>query len=256
MSKRALSPASDVYTSSSIDDRSSRFIAYFSSQLSVQDLQNDRDLATATHRIVAWRKPSVQRSLSTQPIYDTGHDDDGEKYGGKTLEKVLVAANVTGAIVVARWYGGVLLGPVRFDHIRNCAIEAINKWKMRSARPAKQIKVLDDSQQRESLTAVLEERDQSISVLRDLLAQKKRTASGSQNDGKSNVKQSDYGRLPLAALQKLEHVRDATIGWILKEIEKIERAEAVKEPDSLTVKQASIPEGAEPNAGTASSAET
>lgn len=260
MSKRTFPPSlasgSEIYTSSPIDDRSSRFIAYFSPQLSAQYLQREPNFATATHRIAAWRKPSVQRSLSAQPIYDTSHDDDGERFGGKTLEKVLVAANVTGAIVVARWYGGVLLGPVRFDHIRNCASEAIAKWRAESERPAKQIKLQDDNQKRASLMAVLKERDQSITVLRNLLTQKKSKASGSQSDGKPNVKGPDYGKLPLAALGKLEQVRDATIGWILKEIERIESAETAQESDSLSMKDISIPEGAEPNSGTAPSAET
>lgn len=49
-------------------------------------------------------------------------DDDGESAaGGRLLHllQILDARNV--AVVVSRWYGGVLLGPARFTHINNAA---------------------------------------------------------------------------------------------------------------------------------------
>ncbi|KAI4191386.1 MAG: hypothetical protein LQ346_004762 [Caloplaca aetnensis] len=236
MSKRNRSPDPDVplelYKSNSVEDRSSRFLAYFSPEIPAKELQRHPDLCKASHRITAWRKSSSQRSLSSQPVFDTGHDDDGERYGGKTLEKVLVAANVVGAVVVARWYGGVMLGPVRFDHIRNCANEAIAKWRAAStARPAKQLKMHEQVQRREELIRILQERDQSIIILRGLLAEKKgQQASSSQSvKGSPPAKANNYVTLPLPALEKLENVRDATIGWILKEIEKAENAQTDKE---------------------------
>ncbi|KAI4086080.1 MAG: hypothetical protein LQ344_007858 [Seirophora lacunosa] len=233
MSKRARSPSdsaiNNLYISNPIDDRSSKFIAYYSPQLPAQHLQELPELSSALHRIAAWRKPSPQRSLASQPLYDTGHDDDGEKFGGKTLEKVLMATKIVGAIVVARWFGGVLLGPVRFDHIRNCAHDAIGKWKVESVRPVKQVKLQEDPERRERLAATLKERDESIAVLRDLLKQKKGQQSASERTS-PQPKAMDYASLPLAALVRLEQVRDATIGWILKEIEKAEKAEANEQP--------------------------
>ncbi|KAL8827151.1 MAG: hypothetical protein Q9170_007129 [Blastenia crenularia] len=256
MAKRPL-PAyldspSHIYQSNPIHDRSSKFLAYFSPHLSPHDLQSNPDIATATHRIAAWRKSSTQRSLNdTHPIYETGHDDDGEKYGGKTLEKVLVSSNIVGAIVVARWYGGVMLGPVRFEHMRNCALDAIVKYKAESIRPAKQMKVHNDVARKESLVAVLKERDYSISVLRDLLAEKKGGAPASQDGGRGVGKESRYGMMPVAALERLEQVRDATIGWILKEIEKMEEVEAGKakadeKSNGAEIKSASILDGKKP----------
>ncbi|KAL8896079.1 MAG: hypothetical protein Q9207_007886 [Kuettlingeria erythrocarpa] len=240
MSKRARSADLDLspelYKSSPIEDRSSRFVAYFSPEIPAKELQRHPKFSKASHRIAAWRKPSSQRSLSSQPVFDTGYDDDGEKYGGKTLEKVLVAANLAGAVVVARWYGGVMLGPVRFDHIRNCANEAIAKWRAASsARPAKQLKVHDEGQRREELIAILQERDKSITILRGLLAEKKgQQASSSQSAGGSSpAKATNYVTLPLPALEKLENVRDATIGWILKEIEKAENSQTEKEAKTM-----------------------
>ncbi len=49
-------------------------------------------------------------------------EDDGERWGG---DRVLKVAQLEGAsdvlVVVSRWYGGELLGPVRFEHIENAA---------------------------------------------------------------------------------------------------------------------------------------
>ncbi|PWY98092.1 hypothetical protein BCV70DRAFT_202269 [Testicularia cyperi] len=52
--------------------------------------------------------------------------DDGERWGG---DRVLKVAREEGAadvlVVVSRWYGGELLGPVRFEHIENAARSAL-----------------------------------------------------------------------------------------------------------------------------------
>ena len=217
-----------IFTSSPIEDRSSKFIAFYSPTLSAKELQAHPDFKTASHRIAAWRKSSSQRALNAQRLFDTGHDDDGEKYGGKALEKVLVETDVEGAVVVARWYGGVLLGPVRFDHVGNCAREAIKRWTQCQERSAKRAKIREDEVEREMLRRVLPERDQSIIVLRDLLAEKSRQPpSSSPLGGKgATAKGPDYESMALDTLRKLEQVRDATIGWILKQIEKVEETQA------------------------------
>lgn len=138
-----------VFKSSPITDRSSTFIAHFhphdaskpntstSMTQTIKTFQNDRDFSSADHRIAAWRRASTQRTLvstlsgntNSNVTYTTNSDDDGEKYAGKRLEKVLVELNVQGTVIVARWYGGVLLGPVRFTHIENVAREAIAMWR-------------------------------------------------------------------------------------------------------------------------------
>ncbi len=100
--------------------------------------------------MAAWRKPSKQRALSKNlpRLFETGSDDDGERYAGKKLERVLEEAGVEGAVVVARWYGGVLLGPVRFTHIEECAREAIGKWRdemrVEEEARAKRLRLVDD----------------------------------------------------------------------------------------------------------------
>ena len=56
------------------------------------------------------------------------YHDDGETYAGNrvlTLLKTLDAKNVV--VVVTRWFGGQLLGPVRFEHILKCSREVLDK---------------------------------------------------------------------------------------------------------------------------------
>jgi Uncharacterized protein family UPF0029 len=153
---------------------------------------------------------------------------------------VLTELNAVGVVVVARWYGGILLGPARFTHIENCAREAIEKWTMSADagkevdRPAAQKrKVVEDEARRSELVRVLEERDHSISALRGLLRERTEEAAPVKTDGKENaavapttvtpIKAPNYSVMPLQALERLEKARDATISWILKEIEKVEQ---------------------------------
>lgn len=234
--KRSLSPPpnSDIFQSSPITDRSSTFLAFFSPFHTAKELQSQHSISSATHKIAAWRKPSSQRALNSQPVLEISHDDDGEKYGGKTLEKVLVSANVEGAIVVARWYGGVWLGPVRFEHMKACAWDAIAGWR---ETVNKRRKGEDEAEIRKRLVRELPERDSSITVLRGLLAEKTKGPSSEAKTRSSPAKVPDYNKLLLPALQKLEQVRDATIAWILKEIEKAEANQAGDQgdPASATV---------------------
>ena len=202
--------------------------------MSARELQGQSEIESAMHRIAAWRRPSSQRALNSQPVLGVGHDDDGEKYGGKTLEKVLTAANLEGTLVVARWYGGVLLGPVRFDHMRMCAEEAISNWFRDRDRTNKRRKVQEEAETRERLVRALPERDQSIIVLRGLLAEKRGSKSNDSAES-TPTKVPDYASLPVSALERLEHARDATISWVLKEIEKAESAEESMKADDRTL---------------------
>jgi hypothetical protein len=142
--------------------------------------------------------------------------------------------NAVGAVVVARWYGGILLGPARFNHIEHCAREAILESRRTEAHDGvenrtkqKQRKIDEGEQDRVALMRTLEERDQSITVLRGLLRDK-RGASGDSSQTvtdaskHSPTKKPDYSAMPLQTLRQLDKVRDATIAWILREIDKAE----------------------------------
>ena len=226
--KRTRSPSPSIlppnlFRSPPIIDRSSRFIALYSSTAPVKELQSLPELATASHRMTAWRIASSQRARNpNQQLFDTGHDDDGEKYGGKALQTVLCEMEVEGAVVVGRWFGGVLLGPVRFEHIKTCAREAIALFTIEQEEKVKRVKIEDEERRREELIRVLPERDQSVSVLRDLLAEKQEMTGSAKAEKRSSAKVPEYSTLPLSTLESLERARDASIGWILKQIEKVE----------------------------------
>ncbi|KAB8801901.1 hypothetical protein FH972_026722 [Carpinus fangiana] len=217
----------DVYLSPPIHDRSSTFVAAFSPVRSRRDLQSLPDFADASHRIAAWRVASKQRSIvpDGRKHYDTGHDDDGEAYAGKRAERVLEAMNVEGNLVVARWYGGVLLGPVRFTHIESCAKRAIiiyQETTRTAAEPQdseaehrKRTKLDQDTKARQAkLSEVLAQRDESIASLRGLLAEKMGKSPAAQKPATA-----DYARMPLETLKRLEDARDRTISFLLKQID-------------------------------------
>jgi hypothetical protein len=148
-------PTDELYTSAPITDRASVFTAHFSPHptLDPRRLQRLPALTSADHRILAWRRPSRQATLSFTtiatptgsptrsrvvgpPRLDTGSDDDGERWAGARLLQVLEREGVVGAVVVGRVYGGVMLGPARFRWIEQCAEEAVRKWKSAtSAKP-------------------------------------------------------------------------------------------------------------------------
>lgn len=129
-----------------------------------------------------------------------------------------------------------MLGPVRFDHIRNCATEAILQWQQEQKERlqeanSKRVKTTateeeEEGGRREELVKVLGERDASIMILRQLLAEKKKEEGKGGSEGGAGIgRKMDYGRMPVAALERLERAKDQTIGWILGEIEKEEERE-------------------------------
>lgn len=239
-----LTPSTDIYHSERIHDRESTFIAAYSPTLTVRSLQQLPEFASASHRMAAWRKPSAQRSIAPggRKVYDSGHDDDGEKYAGKRLEKLLEDLQVEGALVVARWYGGVMLGPVRFTHMETCGRDAIRKSKIQiiGDEGVKRQKVgsavpLPD---RKKLEQVLAARDKSIGVLRGLLAEKLAAPVGSETGDSvpkaaSPVKILNYSNMPITALERLEKARDATLAWLLQGINKAEAQASGKERSVL-----------------------
>ncbi|KAF3160384.1 hypothetical protein TWF225_003516 [Orbilia oligospora] len=246
--KRPHSPtslaSSALYVSKKIEDRASTFTAYFSPTAPQRQLQSHPDLTTASHRILAWRKPSSQKTLTGLPAYNTGSDDDGENYAGKKLLKVLDDYKVEGSIVVARWYGGQLLGPVRFQHIENAAKEAIraylaDKDESANGESAKKTKVSnneqgqEDEKEKEDLVEELKNRDESIAVLRNLLddkmGKKKKSEetpdAGEESSQQRPTKEVDYKSMPLVRLKQLDKARDNTISFLLKKIDEVEEAQ-------------------------------
>ncbi|KAF2134258.1 hypothetical protein P153DRAFT_419988 [Dothidotthia symphoricarpi CBS 119687] len=220
--------AQEIFRSTSIKEQTSTFIGAYSPTLSAKALQSLPEFRTATHKIAAWRKPSRQKSLmpDSKVLYDLGHDDDGEKWAGGRLQNVLVDTQAEGVVVVARWYGGQNIGPVRFTHMENCAKEAIWKWKVadtaaQEEQAAKKQKVNDEAVRKE-LETNLRERDYNIFALRKLLAEKKARLNDEELAPPTPQKPQDYTRMGLDALRRMDKARDATIAFILKQIDKVE----------------------------------
>ena len=189
--------------------------------------------------MLAWRTASsAQRTLvNGERSLETGSDDDGERYGGKRLLGVLSSMKVEGSVVVARWYGGVMLGPVRFTHIENCAREAVSAWQQhQAAAEMEKRKVEEEQRERTRLIAELQDRDESILSLRTLLNTKtmsEHDTSGSQKTTTAASPASkgiDYKALPLQRLRMLDKARDSTIAFLLKQLDAVDKKTQTSTP--------------------------
>lgn len=106
----------------------------------------------AMHDIHAWRCLALKigrTGLNGPDDYglEEGAEDDGEKYGAQKITRAIKQLGATDVLViVSRWYGGTLLGPVRFQHIENCARAALARYMINEALiPLKeQLKGLDE----------------------------------------------------------------------------------------------------------------
>ena len=112
-----------------IKSKKSVFFAHTAHVLTVEDvnrfrtfLMDAQGLGDATHNIVAYRLCPTGDSSSLQEDFD----DDGEHAAGGRLLLLMQKMKVYNRVViVTRYFGGVLLGPVRFKHINDCAQEVI-----------------------------------------------------------------------------------------------------------------------------------
>ena len=86
----------------------------------LEELLCDPRISRATHNMFAYRFRLPTGGLASD------NDDDGEAAAGGRLAHLLEAMSVEGVlVVVSRWYGGVLMGPLRFKIIADCARAAI-----------------------------------------------------------------------------------------------------------------------------------
>lgn len=77
----------------------------------------DKKVARATHNIFAYRFTCPTTGIS---YHD--QDDDGENAAGGRLAEMIRLMKVDNvAVIVSRWFGGILLGPDRFKFICNSA---------------------------------------------------------------------------------------------------------------------------------------
>lgn len=74
-------------------------------------------MARATHNIFAYRFVDDKTKITHHDC-----DDDGETAAGARLAEMMRLMGVQNvAVIVSRWFGGILLGPDRFKFICNSA---------------------------------------------------------------------------------------------------------------------------------------
>jgi len=114
---------------------------------------------------------------------EEGSEDDGEQWAGTHVLKVMRSEAIMDAVVVvSRWYGGTMLGPVRFTHIQDCAREVCQVFRV------------EDEMQ--DCISTLKSLDDILSDLREELANVKKANSQSPtSEAKSHTAKKDYSAL-------------------------------------------------------------
>ncbi|KAG8221283.1 ribosomal protein S5 domain 2-type protein [Butyriboletus roseoflavus] len=208
-------------TSQEIRDRGSAFVGYVYRARTAEDarkvLQYHHANANANARstkeaygIAAWRcmvvKPG-RTGLGGPDEFEVeeGCEDGGERWAGKRVLGVMRREGaIDGVVIVRRWFGGTLLGPVRFTHIETCAGEVCRRFKR---------------------VEEMEECIQSLKTLDDLLAtlraqlattlEQARTTDPSSCHSRAKNKVPDYRTmqedLDLTKARRLIHARECAI---------------------------------------------
>ncbi|KAL1413475.1 hypothetical protein Q8F55_001249 [Vanrija albida] len=142
-------------------------------------------------------------------------DDDGEKFGGERLLRVLQEQSAVDVITICvRWFGGSMLGPARFQHISITAKDSL--------------KELQTLVTRRDLRADLDRLDDEIAAMRATLAppgsplrsvEDGAVSSQKSTDGGSKGKYNDID--DVLRLQRLRQAREKTkanlesrVGWV------------------------------------------
>ncbi|KAJ7733541.1 ribosomal protein S5 domain 2-type protein [Mycena maculata] len=138
-----------VATSQEIRDRGSLFVAtiYAASSpaqaaAAIQHLSkvvhsDSQKPGPASHEMNAWRCMVLKEGctgLSGPDDFEVreSSSDDGERWAGEKILAILRTQGIIdAALVVSRWYGGIMLGPARFSHIETCALEVCREFKRR-----------------------------------------------------------------------------------------------------------------------------
>jgi putative IMPACT (imprinted ancient) family translation regulator len=126
-SKGSRPPAATAIASSQeIRDRSSRFVAHLFRARGLDDARAAQQTAARlhtsaarpTHAMYAWRAMALRAGRTGLAgeedfVLQEGREDDGEKWGGERILRVMKEEGVLdAAIVVLRWYACLLFGVV------------------------------------------------------------------------------------------------------------------------------------------------
>jgi hypothetical protein len=227
--------------SSPIDDRKSRFVGYFIPLKSSSLLPRQRtlletlpELALADHKIMAWKIGQT-----------SGFHDDGEKWAGRKVLDILIASEDEGLLCVARWYGGIMLGPARFDHIVHVAADALATYHLSlekspvittSTMTAPRIISSESDEERGRLVRMLRGKDMTVENLRGTISGIK--SERGELSQQSPVKEKNYERMGMDGLKRLVIARDATI-QSLRDILRELSASVSESPEKATQGSAS-----------------
>lgn len=127
LKRRDTPDAYNVFHGPVITDRRSTFQAHACKLHRVEDipkvyetLLGNKKVKHAKHNIWACRIRDKNGLVSEE------FSDDGENQAGDRLMHLLQMSNVVNVmVVVTRWYGGIHIGPDRFKHYNDAALEAL-----------------------------------------------------------------------------------------------------------------------------------
>ncbi|GAA5820134.1 hypothetical protein JCM11491_003305 [Sporobolomyces phaffii] len=206
-----------IVSSSPVTDRQSTFIAHAcpishpshaaAFHAHVRNSRASSHPVQCDHEVLAWRTMTLKVGRDgfggeADWTVKTGGDDDGEKGAAREVHAAITsAAAVDVAVVVSRLYGGILLGPVRFHHIRHVANQALERLAHALAVPP--------------LLARLAELDVEISHFTPPTA----TATGG-GGGRGN----EYAGMPVERLERLCLAREKRLDLLQKKFRAEEEA--------------------------------
>lgn len=252
-----------VCTSQEIRDRGSTFIANIyratnadEARKAVAHLRNvTHGSHRASHEMYAWRcmvLKSGRTGLGGPDDFkvDSGCEDDGEKYGGGKILKIMQSEGIIDAVlVVSRWYvtivfersvaliyllifcvilllprfGGEMLGPARFSHIETCAREV-----------SRAFRVQDEV---EECVATLTNLDDILASLRAELANLTEVKGAAHE--KSARKKHDYADLQktlnLSKAKRLVAARENAIKSVKVSLQKAQETQQQLSPEASTI---------------------
>ncbi|KNC96968.1 uncharacterized protein SPPG_07788 [Spizellomyces punctatus DAOM BR117] len=250
-------PPPTIFVSSSISDRKSTFVAHAAEVRSPQDLSrltqtitSSKATQNASHNIRAWRYLSLKPGKTGLEGPDdfgvvSGYDDDGEKWAGSKIAKILEQFQVVDVVViVSRWYGGVLLGSARFRHIEQVTKEVlelggwIGRPRQVSPSPAQPV-VTATGMTLEKAEKLLRAKDSTVDHLRQRLES---AGSGPLTANPSLPSPTKgYSGLTLEKAERLIKARDSTIAHLRQRLLEQEIANADSTGSELnTIKHTSL----------------
>ncbi|KAH9174944.1 ribosomal protein S5 domain 2-like protein [Lactarius sanguifluus] len=183
-------------TSTEILDRQSTFVAHIFRAATPQKARSIHSHVRqvlhakrpASHEIMAWRCMVLKEGRTGLRGDDDfkieeGSEDDGEQWAGTHVLKMMRSEAIVDAVViVSRWYGGTMLGPIRFTHIQDCAREVCQVFRV------------EDEMQ--DCISTLKSLDDILADLREELANaKKANRQSPDSEAKPHTTKKDYSAL-------------------------------------------------------------